>query len=116
MTQEEAVPESLKNILLVMADGGYLMPPSGDDKGSEVWTETRKRVDRFLPDLFADIFPKVNPSPATTAAAHRSEEPSNRPAEPLKETTEDPATSINSCRNDRKGSCSPAVPPEQALT
>ncbi|KAJ6144511.1 hypothetical protein N7470_008406 [Penicillium chermesinum] len=27
---EEAIPESLKNILLVMADGGYLVPPSQD--------------------------------------------------------------------------------------
>jgi brefeldin A-resistance guanine nucleotide exchange factor 1 len=37
--QEEAVPESLKNILLVMASSGYLVPPSQDpshEKGRDV--------------------------------------------------------------------------------
>lgn len=75
---EEQVPESLKNILLVMADGGYLMPPGSgeegegdngkqegdsrrgdEDEGREgMWEETRKRVDRFLPGLFAEVFPE----------------------------------------------------------
>ncbi|KAJ5587336.1 uncharacterized protein N7459_003101 [Penicillium hispanicum] len=54
---EEAIPESLKNILLVMADGGYLVPPSQDPSKEEMWLETRKRLGRFLPDLFTDIFP-----------------------------------------------------------
>ncbi|KAJ5945829.1 hypothetical protein N7454_002668 [Penicillium verhagenii] len=54
---EEAIPESLKNILLVMADGGYLVPPSQDPRKEEMWLETRKRLGRFLPDLFAEIFP-----------------------------------------------------------
>ncbi|KAF3483496.1 Sec7 domain-containing protein [Arthroderma uncinatum] len=59
---EEAVPESLKNILLVMADGGYLVaPPNKDPTKDKIWTETRKRLDRFLPNLFAEIFP---PAPA----------------------------------------------------
>ncbi|CAG8270358.1 unnamed protein product [Penicillium olsonii] len=53
----EAVPESLKNILLVMADGGYLIPPSQDPSKEEIWVETRKRLGRFLPDLFAEVFP-----------------------------------------------------------
>ncbi|EEP80403.1 conserved hypothetical protein [Uncinocarpus reesii 1704] len=53
----EAVPESLKNILLVMADGGYLVPPSVDESKEKIWVETQKRLDRFLPDLFKEIFP-----------------------------------------------------------
>ena len=60
---EEAVPESLKNILLVMADGGFLTPPSEESKGSELWDETCKRVDRFLPNLIAEIFPQTNSPP-----------------------------------------------------
>ncbi|KAJ5315468.1 hypothetical protein N7476_005775 [Penicillium atrosanguineum] len=56
---EEAIPESLKNILLVMADGGYLVPPSQDPSKEEMWNETRKRLGRFLPDLFAEIFPEA---------------------------------------------------------
>ena len=57
---EEAVPESVKNILLVMADGGFIQPPSSDQMMTELWDETRKRVDRFLPNLIAQIFPLVN--------------------------------------------------------
>lgn len=63
---EEAVPESLKNILLVMADGGFIQPPSDGSRPTELWDETCKRVDRFLPDLISEIFPQVNtPSPET---------------------------------------------------
>ncbi|EAW13056.1 Sec7 domain-containing protein [Aspergillus clavatus NRRL 1] len=57
---EEAIPESLKNILLVMADGGYLVPPSQDPSKEHIWLETKKRLDRFLPDLFKDIFPETS--------------------------------------------------------
>ncbi|KAJ5620387.1 hypothetical protein N7510_004371 [Penicillium lagena] len=60
---EEAIPESLKNILLVMADGGYLVPPSQDPSKEEMWLETRKRLGRFLPDLFAEIFPEAPKEP-----------------------------------------------------
>lgn len=58
--QEEAIPESLKNILLVMGDGGYLAPPTKDPSKEKIWTETRKRLDRFLPDLFTEIFPEAS--------------------------------------------------------
>lgn len=95
---EEAIPESLKNILLVMADGGYLVPPSQDPSKEEMWNETRKRLGRFLPDLFAEIFPEsgkdaeksqpasiVNsPVPPASDAEKKSEEteaPSNDTAE-----------------------------------
>ena len=57
---EEAVPESLKNILLVMTDGGFLQPPFKDQQPTELWIETCKRVDRFLPNLIAEIFPQAS--------------------------------------------------------
>ncbi|ODM17972.1 hypothetical protein SI65_06760 [Aspergillus cristatus] len=57
---EEAIPESLKNILLVMADGGHLVPPSQDASKEQIWVETKKRLERFLPALFAEIFPDAN--------------------------------------------------------
>lgn len=60
---EEAIPESLKNILLVMADGGYLVPPSQDPSKEQMWNETRKRLSRFLPDLFVEIFPDTAKEP-----------------------------------------------------
>lgn len=59
MLQDEAVPESIKNILLVMADGGFLKPPAEGEKSSRIWKETWNRVDRFLPDMFRDIFPET---------------------------------------------------------
>jgi brefeldin A-resistance guanine nucleotide exchange factor 1 len=78
----------LKNILLVMADGGYLVPPSQDPSKEEIWVETRKRLGRFLPDLFSEIFPdapkdseKSHPGTAvaspvqTSEAGQKSEEP-----------------------------------------
>ncbi|EPE34964.1 Sec7 [Glarea lozoyensis ATCC 20868] len=52
---EEAVPESLKNILLVMSSSGYLVPPSQDPEHEKLWVETWKRIDRFLPDLKKDL-------------------------------------------------------------
>jgi brefeldin A-resistance guanine nucleotide exchange factor 1 len=53
----------VKNILLVMADSGYLMrPPTQDPTKEKIWVETSKRLDRFLPDLFTDIFPPPSKS------------------------------------------------------
>ncbi|PYH44546.1 Sec7 domain-containing protein [Aspergillus saccharolyticus JOP 1030-1] len=70
---QEAIPESLKNILLVMADGGYLVPPSQDSTREKIWIETKKRLDRFLPDLFQEIFPpmdeKVTSAPVSAVAS-----------------------------------------------
>ncbi|KAF7720322.1 Sec7 domain-containing protein [Penicillium ucsense] len=60
---EEAIPESLKNILLVMADGGYLVPPSQDASKEHIWLETHKRLDRFLPNLFVEVFPDADKEP-----------------------------------------------------
>lgn len=60
--QAEAVPESLKNILLVMSSGGYLKRPNDGNEQSEqqklLWTETWNRMHRFLPDLMPELFPE----------------------------------------------------------
>ncbi|KFX95600.1 hypothetical protein V495_03705 [Pseudogymnoascus sp. VKM F-4514 (FW-929)] len=48
---EEAVPESLKNIILVMSTSEYLAPQVEDPSQEKLWMETWKRLDRFLPDL-----------------------------------------------------------------
>lgn len=54
-TQEEAVLESLKNILLVMSSSSFLVPPSKDPSQEKLWVETWKRIDRFLPDLRKEL-------------------------------------------------------------
>ncbi|KAJ5327287.1 uncharacterized protein N7506_010389 [Penicillium brevicompactum] len=96
----EAVPESLKNILLVMADGGYLIPPSQDPSKEEIWVETRKRLGRFLPDLFAEVFPdppkeseKSHSDTAVSSPTQASEaEPKNEETSTPQDNTETQAT------------------------
>ncbi|KAJ3492628.1 hypothetical protein NLG97_g5261 [Lecanicillium saksenae] len=56
-TLEEAVRENLKNVILFMESNGVLLPPTEDPSKKEIWDETWKRVDRFLPDLRAEIAP-----------------------------------------------------------
>ncbi|KAJ8611703.1 hypothetical protein MRB53_037814 [Persea americana] len=68
---EEAVPEGIKNILLVMAAGDYLAPP-WDEKGrgepadrvegrytlqERLWNVSTKRLERYLPELVPAVFP-----------------------------------------------------------
>lgn len=77
-TMVEAVPESLKNILLVMSSGGYLVPPSDGTEQSEqqslLWSETWNRLERFLPGLMLELFPDATrPKQAAKPAVVRGE-------------------------------------------
>lgn len=38
-----------------MASSGYLVSPHKDPSKKELWTETWKRIDRFLPDLRGEL-------------------------------------------------------------
>lgn len=38
-----------------MASSGYLVSPSKDASKENLWGETWKRIDRFLPDLKSDL-------------------------------------------------------------
>jgi len=56
------------------------VPPSQDPSKEEIWVETRKRLGRFLPDLFAEIFPdaakdseKSRPGTAVSSPVQASE-------------------------------------------
>jgi len=69
------MPESLKNILLVMASSGFLVrPESGGHQGEnkELWDQTWKRLERFLPDLKEELFP---PEPEKPVVAEKVKEP-----------------------------------------
>lgn len=83
--QYEAVPESLKNVVLVMHSTGMLTPPASPDVRTEaqkqLWTRTSERLGRFLgPDVLADVVPQssrvepedtVNPAvPAASTETH----------------------------------------------
>lgn len=77
--QEEAVPENLKNVLLFMSSNGYLVPPSQDPSKETIWSETWKRIDRFLPELRKDLALEeqaepVVEEPADPPAAEKTEE------------------------------------------
>ncbi|KAF5990130.1 hypothetical protein FBULB1_242 [Fusarium bulbicola] len=52
---EEAVRENLKNVLLFMASSKYLVSPHTDPSKEELWSETWKRIDRFLPELRGEL-------------------------------------------------------------
>lgn len=69
-----------------MADSGYLTPPPTSNANKQkIWTETKKRLDRFLPNLFSDLFPvpesqKDVPTASTQDNEEKAENPTN-PAE-----------------------------------
>ncbi|OCH87410.1 Sec7-domain-containing protein [Obba rivulosa] len=69
----EAVPESLKNVLLVMNATDLLVPPIStsndqrDDRQKALWAATHERVERFLPGFLADVIPSPPPPPPNTA-------------------------------------------------
>ncbi|KAG6874307.1 hypothetical protein C0995_001532 [Termitomyces sp. Mi166 len=58
----EAIPESLKNVLLVMNAAGILVPPSEPDARDErqrtLWTATQERMERFLPGFLTEVIPQ----------------------------------------------------------
>lgn len=60
--------ENLKNVLLFMESSGVLVPPAADAAKKELWDETWKRVDRFLPDLQAEIAPPEEPKVESNAS------------------------------------------------
>ena len=76
---EEAVPESLKNILLVMAGSKVFTVPTLGEQPSELWLETCKRVDRFLPNLMAELFPQA----AERSHSSSSVRPSSDKSDPV---------------------------------
>lgn len=86
MHQEEAIPESLKNILLVMSDSGYLVPPEKNPEKVELWNETWKRLDRFLPNLFGELFPEEAKKPRSSLSSRpKQSAEASQPSRPPKE-------------------------------
>ncbi|GBB94028.1 hypothetical protein RclHR1_02280001 [Rhizophagus clarus] len=65
----EAVPESLKNMLLVMSTSGVINPPGmtspptdvNSKQPVELWNVTWEKVDKFLPKLKDELFPTPIP-------------------------------------------------------
>lgn len=53
------------------------MSPSQDPSKEEIWVETRKRLSRFLPDLFSEVFPDTpnEPEKSPGSAVSSPEQP-----------------------------------------
>ncbi|KAI1652688.1 hypothetical protein F4813DRAFT_377050 [Daldinia decipiens] len=89
---EEAVPENLKNVLLFMSSSGYLVPPSKDPSQENLWVETWKRIDRFLPDLRNELALE-EPEPLSEEKQPTTEEPvKEQPAEEKSNSKEEVTT------------------------
>ncbi len=65
-SQYEAVPESLKNVVLVMNSSDMLvppLPPPAQDTRSEtqrrLWSSASDRIERFLPGFMGQVLPTV---------------------------------------------------------
>lgn len=69
----EAIPESLKNMLLVMDTAGVFQAAAGEELENsstgytQLWTVTWDRIDSFLPRLKEEVF-KPPPRPSTPPA------------------------------------------------
>jgi len=87
---EEAVGENLKNMLLVLSNGGYLVPPDEQPEKEQLWNETWKRINRFQPELFQELFPEEVGKPKRSKDERRSrdERPKEAAVEPQEETKE----------------------------
>lgn len=60
-----------------MADSGYLAPPEQKPERRQLWEQTWKHLDRFLPQLKAELFPEaINKGRAQNA---KSPEPKTMP-------------------------------------
>lgn len=72
----ESVPESLKNVLLVMSSSGYLFDPVvAEQEGQtltsqqvELWKVTWEKLDVLLPNLKGELFPPMPPRQASPQA------------------------------------------------
>lgn len=72
----EAVPESLKNMLLVMSTAGILQPdgqvvattPQTQTYVNGLWSLTYTRLEEFLPGLFHEVLPGQSASAGAVAA------------------------------------------------
>lgn len=71
-----------------MANGGYLVPPSANAENSRLWDETWKRLERFLPGMFREIFPEPVQSAPAKAEQPKTEGAGAKPEQGAAEAKE----------------------------
>jgi len=88
----ESVPESLKNMLLVMYTSGVFNEPdqldgNGEPVHNEIWEVTWERVGMFMPQLRNELFPTT---PTSQSLRHIDQSPTLPPQEMIStKVTED---------------------------
>ena len=87
----EAIPESLKNMLLVMVTQGVLYvgtaPPAQEEElTNQLWAVTWRRVEQFLPGFLAELFPQSLP-PLSSSPPHSPLPPSPVIEQPRRQTS-----------------------------
>lgn len=82
----EAVPESLKNVILVMQSAGLLVPPTVDERGDPrdepnrlLWQITHDKIEQFMPGFMGSVIPPA-PAPSTGPTTITSAEKPDSPA------------------------------------
>lgn len=60
---------------MFMSSNGYLVPPSQDSSKEKLWSESWKRIDRFLPDLRKNLALEEPTEPVTEEPAADTPEP-----------------------------------------
>lgn len=92
----EAVPETLKNVLLVMASAEHLVPPPAtadaetrSEQQKQLWTETWTRTEKFMPGLMPELFPGAGKEPAPAPVPQGAAEPSSNEKEKAESVSED---------------------------
>ncbi|XP_031435029.1 Golgi-specific brefeldin A-resistance guanine nucleotide exchange factor 1 isoform X2 [Clupea harengus] len=112
----EAIPESLKNMLLVMDTAGIFQSTDSRSGYSALWEITWERIDCFLPNLREELFKQaVMPEPVPSVPAEPPQapfppptepKPSSRPASPQENTAPPSANGT-----DRLSPVPPSTPP-----
>ncbi|PIK37414.1 putative golgi-specific brefeldin A-resistance guanine nucleotide exchange factor 1 isoform X2 [Apostichopus japonicus] len=82
----EAIPESLKNMLLVMHTAGVFETDGEDDPAAQLWAMTWERIDCFLPGLKIEVF-KPHESARTTPATVPKQDAIPRDGSPQRDGT-----------------------------
>ncbi|GEM12705.1 sec7 domain-containing protein [Rhodotorula toruloides] len=82
----EAVPELLKNVLLVMNASGFLLPPCAEGRTeaqARLFDLTFNRIEPFLPELQRELFPPPRvPVPFSHPSARTGQPPAPPPPAP----------------------------------
>ncbi|XP_052237414.1 Golgi-specific brefeldin A-resistance guanine nucleotide exchange factor 1-like isoform X1 [Dreissena polymorpha] len=111
----EAIPESLKNMLLVM-DTAKIFQSSGGEVDSQLWRLTWDRISTFLPHLKDELFKPAEPEPIKLAMEREATPTPEAESSPLISgaTTEQSSTQATDGNSEHQ--CDPPLRPTTTVT